>query len=45
MEFRRIDHLPPYVFSIINELKIDARRAGADVIDCGFGNPDLPVAG
>ena len=41
MEFRRIDHLPPYVFSIINELKIDARRAGADVIDCGFGNPDL----
>jgi alanine-synthesizing transaminase len=42
MEFRRIDHLPPYVFSIINELKVDARRAGADVIDCGFGNPDLP---
>ncbi len=42
MEFRRIDHLPPYVFSIINELKIEARRSGADVIDCGFGNPDLP---
>jgi alanine-synthesizing transaminase len=42
MDFRRIDHLPPYVFSIINELKMDARRAGADVIDCGFGNPDLP---
>ena len=41
MEFRRIDHLPPYVFSIINELKMDARRQGADVIDCGFGNPDL----
>jgi alanine-synthesizing transaminase len=41
MEFRRIDHLPPYVFSIINELKIDARRSGADVIDFGFGNPDL----
>ncbi|MEM9561429.1 MAG: aminotransferase class I/II-fold pyridoxal phosphate-dependent enzyme [Actinomycetota bacterium] len=42
MEFRRIDHLPPYVFSIINELKVEARRSGADVIDCGFGNPDLP---
>jgi alanine-synthesizing transaminase len=42
MEFRRIGHLPPYVFSIINELKVDARRTGADVIDCGFGNPDLP---
>ena len=41
MEFRRIDHLPPYVFSIINELKISARRAGDDVIDFGFGNPDL----
>ena len=42
MDFRRIDHLPPYVFSIINELKIEARRAGSDVIDFGFGNPDLP---
>ncbi len=42
MEFRRINHLPPYVFSIINELKIQARRDGEDVIDFGFGNPDLP---
>ncbi|MFV0523971.1 MAG: aminotransferase class I/II-fold pyridoxal phosphate-dependent enzyme [Acidimicrobiales bacterium] len=42
MEFRRINHLPPYVFSIINELKVNARRAGEDVIDFGFGNPDLP---
>ncbi len=42
MEFRRINHLPPYVFSIINELKIEARRAGEDVVDFGFGNPDLP---
>jgi alanine-synthesizing transaminase len=30
------------VFAIINELKIEARRAGADVIDLGFGNPDIP---
>lgn len=42
MEFRRITSLPPYVFTIIDGLKIEARRAGADVIDLGFGNPDLP---
>ena len=42
MDFRRINGLPPYVFTIINELKVDARRAGADVIDLGFGNPDIP---
>lgn len=42
MEFRRITNLPPYVFTIINGLKIEARQRGADVIDLGFGNPDLP---
>jgi alanine-synthesizing transaminase len=42
MEFRRIVGLPPYVFTIINELKVSARRAGQDVIDLGFGNPDIP---
>jgi len=42
MEFRRIGGLPPYVFTIINELKVAARRAGEDVIDLGFGNPDIP---
>jgi alanine-synthesizing transaminase len=42
MEFRRITGLPPYVFTIIDGLKIEARRAGQDVIDLGFGNPDLP---
>jgi len=42
MEFRRINSLPPYVFTIIDTLKIEARRAGEDVIDLGFGNPDLP---
>src|SRR5215510_1235001 len=42
MEFRRITNLPPYVFTMINGLKIEARRAGADVIDLGFGNPDIP---
>ena len=42
MEFRRIPGLPPYVFTIIDGLKREARRAGRDVVDLGFGNPDLP---
>ena len=42
MEFRRITGLPPYVFTIIDGLKVEARRAGLDVIDLGFGNPDIP---
>jgi alanine-synthesizing transaminase len=42
MEFRRINSLPPYVFTIIDSLKIEARRNGIDVMDFGFGNPDLP---
>jgi alanine-synthesizing transaminase len=42
MEFRRVNGLPPYVFAAINDLKLAARRAGDDVIDLGFGNPDIP---
>jgi alanine-synthesizing transaminase len=42
MEFRRITNLPPYVSTIIDTLKVQARRDGVDVIDFGFGNPDLP---
>src|SRR5256714_3966736 len=42
MEFRRITGLPPYVFTIIDQLKLEARRAADDVIDLGFGNPDIP---
>lgn len=42
MEFRRITSLPPYVFTIIDSLKVEARHQGVDVIDLGFGNPDLP---
>ncbi|MDE3085942.1 MAG: aminotransferase class I/II-fold pyridoxal phosphate-dependent enzyme [Acidobacteriota bacterium] len=42
MEFRRINGLPPYVFAHIDALKLAARRAGRDVIDLGFGNPDIP---
>ncbi|HMK43112.1 MAG TPA: alanine transaminase [Dissulfurispiraceae bacterium] len=42
-EFNRIKRLPPYVFAIVNHLKMEARRAGEDIIDLGMGNPDLPT--
>lgn len=42
MEFRRIHNLPPYVFAQVDQAKIKARRAGEDVVDLGFGNPDIP---
>ncbi len=42
MEFRRIPGLPPYVFAIIDGMRVDARRAGRDVVDLAFGNPDIP---
>jgi alanine-synthesizing transaminase len=39
---RRTDALPPYLFAEVDELKRELRRAGRDVIDLGFGNPDIP---
>ena len=42
-EFQRIKRLPPYVFAIVNALKMEARRKGEDIIDLGMGNPDLPT--
>src|SRR5439155_13227593 len=42
MEFRRVGDLPPYVFATVDELKRRLRREGRDVIDLGFGNPDIP---
>lgn len=39
--FSRLDRLPPYVFAVVNELKMKARHQGRDVIDLGMGNPDL----
>src|SRR5512135_822652 len=41
-DFRRIVGLPPYVFTVIDALKVEARRTGRDVVDMGFGNPDIP---
>ena len=42
-QFQRIQRLPPYVFSIIGDLKQQARSRGEDVIDFGMGNPDQPT--
>lgn len=42
-EFYRIQRLPPYVFAEVNKLKAELRADGQDIIDFGFGNPDLPT--
>ena len=42
-EFYRIRRLPPYVFETVNRAKAVARNQGADIIDLGMGNPDLPA--
>lgn len=42
-EFHRIRRLPPYVFEQVNKIKAQARANGADIIDLGMGNPDLPA--
>ncbi len=39
-QFGRIKRLPPYVFAIVNSMKIEARKRGEDIIDLGMGNPD-----
>ena len=42
-EFRRMSRLPPYVFAAVNEIKMEARHRGEDIIDLGMGNPDIPT--
>ena len=42
-DFPRIKRLPPYIFSITDALKKDARARGEDIIDFGMGNPDQPT--
>jgi alanine-synthesizing transaminase len=42
-EFHRIRRLPPYVFEEVNRLKARLRATGADIIDFGMGNPDMPT--
>jgi len=41
--FPLIEKLPPYVFAVITQYKMEARRRGEDIIDLGMGNPDLPT--
>ena len=45
MDFRRVPSLPPYLFGAVDGLKLELRRAGEDVIDLGFGNPDIASPG
>jgi alanine-synthesizing transaminase len=42
-EFHRVKRLPPYVFTEVNRLKAAARARGADIVDLGMGNPDMPT--
>ena len=42
-EFDKIKRLPPYVFAVVNKLKMELRHAGHDIIDLGMGNPDQPT--
>ncbi|MDX8391554.1 MAG: alanine transaminase [Mariprofundaceae bacterium] len=43
LEFEKIKRLPPYVFATVNQLKMELRHAGEDIIDLGMGNPDQPT--
>ncbi|MDD4951206.1 MAG: aminotransferase class I/II-fold pyridoxal phosphate-dependent enzyme [Desulfovibrionaceae bacterium] len=42
-QFARVHRLPPYVFATVNKLKMEMRHQGADIVDLGMGNPDLPT--
>ncbi|WP_035246211.1 aminotransferase class I/II-fold pyridoxal phosphate-dependent enzyme [Desulfogranum mediterraneum] len=39
----RMQHLPPYLFGMINKIKMEKRWQGEDVIDLGMGNPIDPA--
>ena len=43
IEFERMKRLPNYVFAEVNNIKMEARRAGEDIIDFSMGNPDGPA--
>jgi alanine-synthesizing transaminase len=43
VEFSRIQRLPPYVFSVVGDLKMQLRRQNIDIVDFGMGNPDIPT--
>ncbi|MGI9535442.1 MAG: aminotransferase class I/II-fold pyridoxal phosphate-dependent enzyme [Desulfocapsaceae bacterium] len=41
----RMNQLPPYLFGMINKMKMEKRWQGDDVIDLGMGNPIDPAPG
>jgi len=42
-DFQRMRRLPPYIFQIVDSLKMELRHKGEDIIDLGMGNPDIPT--
>ncbi|MFI3271885.1 MAG: aminotransferase class I/II-fold pyridoxal phosphate-dependent enzyme [Pseudomonadota bacterium] len=42
-QFPRMHRLPPYVFAVVNELKMQLRHQDIDIVDFGMGNPDIPT--
>lgn len=42
-QFPRINRLPPYIFSVMDQLKAQVAATGANIFDFGMGNPDMPT--
>lgn len=42
-EFPRMHRLPPYVFAVVGDLKMQMRRQNIDIVDMSMGNPDMPT--
>ena len=42
-QFPRMHRLPPYVFAVVGDLKMQMRRQNIDIVDMGMGNPDMPT--
>ena len=40
---QRMEQLPPYLFGMINKMRMEKRAQGHDVIDLGMGNPIDPA--
>ena len=38
-----VENFPEYLFNQINYKKLEARQSGKDIIDLGYGNPDIPT--
>ena len=42
-DFPRMLRLPPYVFAVVGDLKMQLRRQNIDIVDFSMGNPDIPT--